>query len=131
MKVDGPELQRERYDDYRLHRGAPKWERSLSSETGGRVVRVTGEGSKYSHPQVLPPRMHDDSVRNWHRIGLLPQRLLTAASISSTASALVDWTSSSSILVGPPMTQTSCYIVVVVPQLQRGIQLSGYQTKNN
>ena len=34
--------------------------------------------------------MHDESVRNWHRIGLLPQRLLTAASISSTASALVD-----------------------------------------
>ena len=40
-----------------------------------------------------------------------------------------------SLSTGPPDIQIESiaegYIVVVVPQLQRGIQLSGYQTKNN
>ena len=41
--------------------------------------------------------------------------------------------SSASLSTGPPDIQIESiaegYIVVVVPQLQRGIQLSGYQTK--
>ena len=50
---DEPMMQRTKFD-YRRSLQAPKWERHLSSQTGGLVVRVPG-GSRFSDCQVPPP----------------------------------------------------------------------------
>ena len=55
LQRSDPLLQRRRFDEHRLHVEAPKWERHLSSTTGGHVVRVTGPGSKYVACQVSAP----------------------------------------------------------------------------
>ena len=60
---------------------------------------------------------------------------LQKALTDNEALVVVDKFFCASLSTGPPDIQIESiaegYIVVVVPQLQRGIQLSGYQTKNN
>ena len=48
-------VQRRRFDGYRLHVKAPKWERQLSSAKDGLVVGVNIPGSRFEHDQALPP----------------------------------------------------------------------------
>ena len=50
-----PTLQRQKFDRYRIHGTAPKWERHLSSETSGLVVRVKRRGSNFEDRQAVPP----------------------------------------------------------------------------
>jgi hypothetical protein len=52
---DDPMLQRPRFESYRIHASAAKWDRHMSSTRGGLTVTVTGDGSRYADLQAFAP----------------------------------------------------------------------------
>ncbi len=52
LNFDDPEFIRPKFDSYRFHSYAPKWERHLSSRKVGFAVRVQKPGSQYEDCQA-------------------------------------------------------------------------------